>query len=156
VVENPIENGAIDEIIEDAFEPGKETPPKAGCVNPRLSNALYPIRQLTFPVYEEDKQEITCLNDAHFADSLKKWFLRIFAYKLNVLWKAKDGEANGFKYKILRGELASAEIQNAKRWEDPEWLNFINVTRDAEILFTDNLKYAPKAGKNQVVAKQDA
>lgn len=103
VVENPVEIGAINEIIEEVFEPGKERPKKIGCINARFSNALYPIKEMNFPLYEKSKEEITCLNDPVFADTNKKWFMRIFAYKLNELFKHQAGEAIGFKYKIMKG-----------------------------------------------------
>lgn len=41
---NPVENGAMNEIIEDVFEPNRASPPKMGCVNGRVSNALNPIK----------------------------------------------------------------------------------------------------------------
>lgn len=160
MADNPIEMTAMNELVEDYFTANK----KCGCADGRLSTALNPICQKSFPLIVSDSnEEKQVALPATFGDVNKFWFMRIFAMKLNDLFNQQEGSGYGFNYKILRGQLGAGEVQMAQRYDDPNWLQFIGVSDEAKNLFTDRMdgksasaKVANKADEETPASKQVA
>lgn len=77
---------------------------------------------------------------------MKKWFMKVFAYRLNELVKLQMGNSHGYKYKIMRG--ACPDTQNALRWHNDNWLSDLGVNEATLDLF----KLNPKAAMTAKVA----
>lgn len=74
------ENAHINDVVEDLFDSGAR-PEKSCSLDYEFS--LEPIRQIQFSLYDDNKYSLTGMIEApDFADLVKHYFTRIYAYKL--------------------------------------------------------------------------
>lgn len=94
------ENGYIGDVMKDVFEPteaGRQAalardeearPPRLGVVDPKIAFSLAPMTTVNFSLYDDYKFSLGgIITDREFSQRVKKWFLHIFALKLNKLYQ---------------------------------------------------------------------
>jgi hypothetical protein len=134
------ENGYIGDVIKDVFEPTDEgrqlavtnneepKPPKFGLVDPRIAFSLAPMTTVNFSLYDDFKFSLGgIITDKEFSERVKRWFLHIFALKLNKLVREQYNLVDGHVFKIMKGSLSDREINAAKNLEDPSWIDYLQI-----------------------------
>jgi len=54
------------------------------------------------------------MEDKSFNSLVKEWFMRIFALKLQHHYSRHQEQLDGYKYKIVKGQISIQDINQAK------------------------------------------
>ena len=113
------ENGNINELAEEIFE-------KRLCCKPNFLFSLSPLKQIHFDLYQDLKYSLAgSITSPQFADMVKQYFTRIFAYKLAKLLLKED---KALPQIFEGGSLQTEDLEVVNRFECQQWLTYLHVT----------------------------
>ena len=94
--------------------------------DPHFNFSLAPLKQCEFKLYEDIKYTLTgTIDNPDFANLVKHYFLRILAYKLQMML-SQGKKIN----KIITGNLSDEELVDAQLFLDRPWLDFLEIAEE--------------------------
>ena len=139
------ENGNINELAEEIFE-------KRLCCKPNFLFSLSPLKQIHFDLYQDLKYSLAgSITSPQFADMVKQYFTRIFAYKLAKLLLKED---RALPQIFEGGYLQSEDLEVVNRFKCQQWLAYLHVTDKFVATRKPNQKVASSPKKALAKKKQ--
>ena len=110
------ENENINNITENWFDKKKRSP--------EFNFSLSPLKQINFPIYDDQKVSMSgIIENPMFDELVKKSFSRIIMMLLRNYFERERGK---HLVSIYKSPLSESDMRAAKNTEDKQWLLYLN------------------------------